>query len=160
MQTTQKTTATATPTETARSTFRQSTSVRCEIAATPEVIWALLTDAARIPAWNSTVTSIEGSIELGARLALKVPLAPTRTFKPKVTRFAAGEEMIWSEGFAPMFRGVRTFTLTPTARGTTEFAMTEVLSGAMLPMIRKTLPDFAPAFATYAADLKRAAEAA
>lgn len=156
MTTTQTTNSAATT----HSTFRQSTSVRCEIAAMPEVIWALLTDAARIPAWNSTVTSIEGSIELGARLALKVPLAPTRTFKPKVTRFAAGEQMVWSEGFAPMFRGVRTFTLTPTSHGTTEFAMTEVLSGAMLPMIRKTLPDFAPAFATYAADLKRAAEAA
>lgn len=38
--------------------------------------------------------------------------------------------------------------------------MTEVLWGAMLPMIRKALPDFAPAFAMYAADLKRTAEAA
>jgi hypothetical protein len=36
--------------------------------------------------------------------------------------------------------------------------MTEVLSGLMLPLARKSLPDFAPVFETYAADLKRAAE--
>jgi hypothetical protein len=36
--------------------------------------------------------------------------------------------------------------------------MVEVLSGLMLPMIRGSLPDFGPAFETYAADLKRAAE--
>jgi hypothetical protein len=158
MPTTANTPATVTA-ETTKSTFRQSTSISIEIQAKPETIWTLLTDAARMPSWNTTVTSIEGPIALGSRLALKVPLAPKRTFKPKVTAFSPGEQMVWSDGFAPMFKGVRTFTLTPTARGTTQFAMTEVFSGAMLPMIRKSLPDFAPAFATYAADLKRAAEA-
>ena len=38
--------------------------------------------------------------------------------------------------------------------------MTEAFSGVMLPMIRGSLPDFAPAFEAYAADLKRAAESA
>lgn len=66
--------------------------------------------------------------------------------------------MVWSDGFAPMFRRVRTFTLTPRAGGVTEFEMREAFSGAMLPMIRKSLPDFGPSFATFAADLKRAAE--
>jgi len=36
--------------------------------------------------------------------------------------------------------------------------MTEVFSGVMFPLIKKSLPDFGPAFETYAADLKRAAE--
>jgi hypothetical protein len=34
----------------------------------------------------------------------------------------------------------------------------EQLSGVMLPMIKGSLPDFAPAFESYAADLKREAE--
>ena len=59
---------------------------------------------------------------------------------------------------APMFKGVRTFTLTPRGDGSTEFAMRERFSGLMLPMIKGSLPDFAPVFETYAADLKRAAE--
>jgi hypothetical protein len=58
-----------------------------------------------------------------------------------------------------MFKGIRTFTLTPNADGTTEFSMKEEFSGLMLPMIKGSLPDFGPVFEAYAADLKRAAEA-
>jgi hypothetical protein len=140
------------------STFRMAYAVSCEIEATPERIWELLTDAARFPAWNSTVTSIEGKIALGEKLALKVPLAPKRTFTPKVTRFEPASGMEWSDGMAPMFRGVRTFTLTPKDGGKTEFSMREEFAGVMLPMIKGSLPDFTQAFDTYAADLKRAAE--
>jgi uncharacterized protein YndB with AHSA1/START domain len=143
-------------------TFRQSCTVQCNIKAPPAQVWALLTDAARFPSWNSTVTKIEGTIALGQVLEVKVPADPKRTFKPKVTRFEeqkdGGEKMMeWSDGFAPMFRGVRTFTLTPTETGTA-FTMTEVFSGVMLPMIRGSLPDFAPIFEAYAKDLARAAE--
>jgi uncharacterized protein YndB with AHSA1/START domain len=145
--------------EKSRRAFRQSCSIRCEIRAAPERIWALLTDATRFPSWNSTVTSIEGEIALGNRLALKVPLDPKRTFHPRVTELVPNQRMVWRDGFAPMFRGTRTFTLMPGAPGVTQFAMTEVLSGLMLPMIRGSLPDFGPAFETYAADLTRAAEA-
>src|SRR6516165_7567554 len=105
------------------STFRQTCSVLCEIRAKPEAIWALLTDAARFPSWNTTVTSLEGEIAVGQRLALRVTLDPKRTFKPRVTRLEPAREMVWSDGFAPMFKGVRTFTLRATGDGTTEFAM-------------------------------------
>jgi hypothetical protein len=139
-------------------TFRQTCSVSCDIRARPEAIWALLTDAARFPAWNSTVTSLEGQIAVGQRLALRVKLDPKRTFKPRVTRLEPAREMVWSDGFAPMFRGVRTFTLRPKDTNVTEFVMSETFSGAMLPMIRGSLPDFGPAFETFARDLRRAAE--
>lgn len=141
-----------------QSTFRMDCSVRCDIAASPERIWALLTDAEKFPTWNSTVTSLRGPIALGQKLELKVPLDPKRTFKPKVTRLDPHHAMQWSDGMAPMFKGVRDFTLTPKGDGVTEFAMTEVFSGLMLPLIKGSLPDFGPAFETYAADLKRAAE--
>jgi hypothetical protein len=139
------------------STFRMSCTIRATIAAPPDRVWALLTDAARFPSWNSTVTRLDGTIALGERLALRVQLDPRRTFRPRVTRFEPPREMEWSEGFAPMFRGVRSFTLAP-RDGRTDFVMTEVLSGLMLPLVRRSLPDFAPAFETYAADLRRAAE--
>jgi hypothetical protein len=66
--------------------------------------------------------------------------------------------MVWSDGRAPMFTGVRTFTLTPKADGSTDFSMAEVYSGLMLPMIARSLPDFGPTFEQYASDLKREAE--
>ncbi len=141
-------------------TFRMDCAIRATIRASPERLWALLTDAAAFPKWNSTVTSIEGSIAEGQTLTLKVPSAPTRVFKPKVSDVKPGRSMIWSDGMAPIFKGVRTFELTPQADGTTEFAMKEEYSGLMLPMIKGSLPDFAPIFETYAEDLRRAAEGA
>ena len=140
------------------STFRLETSVSVAIKAKPETIWKLLTDAAKFPSWNSTVTSIDGTIAAGQKLALRVPAAPKRVFKPKVVELEPNKKMVWAEGAAPMFRGVRTFTLAPRGDGTTEFTMTEVLRGLAVPMAKGSLPDFKPIFETYAADLQRAAE--
>jgi hypothetical protein len=141
------------------STFRMEYAVQVEIAAAPAAIWAKLTNATEFPKWNSTVTSIEGDIALGNKLKLKVPVAADRVFTPSVTTFEADRQMVWADGFAPMFRGERTFTLLPQDNGTTLFVMAEVFSGLMLPMIKGSLPDFRPVFDRYAADLKAAAEA-
>ena len=129
------------------------------IDAPPDRIFALLTDAAGFPRWNSTVTSIDGKIALGEKLAIKVPISD-RTFTPRVTELEPGERMVWSDGMAPMFKGVRTFTVQPVPDGASDFSMVEVFSGLMLPMIKGSLPDFGPVFEPYAADLKRAAEKA
>ena len=141
-----------------RSTFKRSVSVTADINAAPDVVWGLLTDAAGMPGWNSTVTSIEGDIARGQRLAIRVPISD-RTFKPKVVAFDAPANMTWADGQAPMFRGERVFRLEPRGDGT-RFTMTETFSGIMLPMIARSLPDFVPVFDAYAADLKAAAERA
>lgn len=139
------------------STFRMECRVEIAIAAPPEKIWALLTDAAGFPRWNGTVTSIEGTIALGERVKIRVPISE-RTFSPRVTEFVPKQRMVWSDGMAPMFRGERTFTLTARPDGTTVFEMVETFSGWMLPMIKASLPDFAPVFDRYARDLKNEAE--
>jgi hypothetical protein len=138
--------------------FRMDCEVRTTIQASPDRIWGFLTDASAFQRWNSTVTSLEGEIAEGRTLKLKVPTAPGRIFKPKVSHVEPGRSMIWSDGMAPMFKGVRTFTLTPNADGSTLFSMREEYSGLMLPMIKGSLPDFVPVFEAYAEDLKRAAE--
>ena len=140
--------------------FRMTCAISIDIQAPPERIFALLTDAKDFPRWNSTVARIGGTIALGEKLALEVPAAPGRTFKPKVTELESPHRMVWSDGMAPMFKGVRTYTLLPQGDGATRFTMEEVFSGVMLPMIKGSLPDFAPSFEAYASDLKREAEAA
>ncbi|MFO1078899.1 MAG: SRPBCC domain-containing protein [Planctomycetota bacterium] len=140
------------------STFRRSVSVDLGIKASPERLWALLTNAADIPRWNSTVSSIEGTVAPGARLKIKVPISP-RTFAVQVDTFEPGRRLVWSDGNA-VFRGVRTYALTPQAGGLTLFHMEEVFTGFMLPLIARSLPDFKPVFERYAADLKREAERA
>jgi hypothetical protein len=139
------------------STFRMECRVAINIDAPAEKIWALLTNAADFPRWNSTVTSITGSIEQGQKLSLKVPISD-RTFTPTVTELVPASRMVWSDGMAPMFKGERTFTLAAKPDGTTDFEMVEVFSGIMLPMIKSSLPDFGPVFERYARDLKNAAE--
>jgi hypothetical protein len=141
-----------------RSTFRRECSVATSIHAPAARIWSLLTDAPDMTRWNSTLTSIEGPIELGGTVRMQVPEAPGRTFAPKVTRFEADRMMEWREG-NPMFLGVRTYTLTPAQDArVTRFEMTEVFSGVLLPMIAGRLPDFGPIFERYASDLKAEAE--
>jgi len=158
----EKTTTDAAPAAARRATkstttFRMECTVKCNIVATPADIWALLTNAADFPRWNSTVTSITGDIAKGNKLALRVPVSD-RTFSPRVTELVPEERMVWSDGMAPMFKGERTFTLTLREDRSTDFTMTEVFSGVMLPMIKGSLPDFAPVFDQYADDLKREAE--
>ena len=142
-----------------RTTFRLEYEVAIPVSAPPERIWSLLTNAADLPRWNTTIESIEGSIASGETIKLRTKATPERVFKLAVSDLVPSKSMVWSDGFAPMFKGVRTFTLTPNSDGTTEFAMREVFSGLMLPMIAGSLPDFVPVFEQYASDLKKAAEA-
>lgn len=146
----------ATRATTTTSPFTKVVTVTTDIDAPPEQIWKLLTDAPDLPSWNTTVTSVEGPIELGRKLELRVP-GSERTFRPKVTGFDPPRSMTWSDGFAPMFKGTRVYTLQRTATGT-RFTMTETFAGILLPLIGRTLPDFAPVFDQYAADLKQGAE--
>lgn len=141
-----------------KTAFKMEVSVGISIAAKPEKIWALLTDAANFPKWNSTVTGIEGQIAEGQKIKVRVPITD-RVFNLKVSGLDPAKRMAWSDGFAPMFKGVRSFTLTPKPDGTTDFQMVETFSGLMLPMIAGSLPDFVPVFERYATDLKKAAEA-
>jgi hypothetical protein len=129
------------------------------IRATTDIIWRVLTDAKGFPRWNSTVSGIEGQIREGERLRLHVP-GTDRTFTPKVSAVVPNERMTWTGGFAPLFKGVRTFVLTPRNDGSTEFAMEERFSGLMLPLVKDSMPDFGPVFKHYANDLKREAERA
>jgi uncharacterized protein YndB with AHSA1/START domain len=138
--------------------FTLSYAVERQLPARPERVWALLTDAAAFPTWNSTVTELVGPIAPGQRLQIRVPAAPGRTFSPRVTTFEAPSLMVWSDGFYPMFRGIRTFQLSPSGEGSL-FRMEERFEGLMLPMIRSSLPDFAPIFERYAADLEAACRA-
>jgi uncharacterized protein YndB with AHSA1/START domain len=138
------------------SLFRLQYAVTAHIDAPPERVWALLTDAARFASWNSTVTSIEGSIAAGEKLVIRVPVSE-RTFTPSVKIFEPPRRMLWEDGMLPFFRGQRTFVVAPSQSGT-RFEMVEEFRGAMLPMVKGSLPDFGPIFDRYVEDLRRAAE--
>lgn len=142
-----------------RSAFAVACGVEVNIRAPAARVWQLLTDAGGFPEWNSTVTRVEGEIEEGGRLRLHVP-GTNRVFTPRVSGVVPARCMTWTGGVAPLFKGVRTFELRPRPDGSTEFAMRERFSGLMIPLVKRTLPDFGPIFERYAQDLKQAAERA
>lgn len=150
------------PVETARITQSRrvlSMSCRVEIAirARAATLWRLLTDAKDFPRWNSTVASVEGQIREGEQLRVRVP-GTDRVFTPRVSGVVPDQRMTWTGGFSPVFKGVRTFDLRPRPDGSTDFVMEERFSGLMLPLVKRSMPDFGPVFARYASDLKHEAE--
>jgi hypothetical protein len=142
-----------------RGTFALVCRVEVSIQSQPGGIWTLLTDARSFPRWNSTVTAIDGDIRDGQRIRIHAP-GTDRTFTPTISIAAPNARMTWTGGVAPLFKGVRTFELTPEPGGSTRFVMQERFSGLMMPFVGRSLPDFGPVFARYASDLKREAERA
>ena len=99
-----------------RTTFRMAVSVSADIAAPAETVWRLLTEVDEQRRWNSTLMEIDGAIAEGQTVRLKAHSAPDREFKLKVSGVTPNQTMQWSDGMAPMFKGVRTFVLTPRPR--------------------------------------------
>ncbi len=132
-----------------------------DIGATPEAIWAILVDGAQYPAWDSGVLRVDGSIAAGATIKVVSSVNPGRTFPVKVTEFNAPRSMAWSGGMPlGLFKGVRTFSLTPGAGGTTRFHVREEYTGPLLGMMWRSMPDLGPSFAQFANGLKKRAERA
>jgi hypothetical protein len=131
------------------------------IRARPEAVWALLTDAAGYPQWNSTVERINGRIAPGETVTVYAKATPGRAFPLRVTTFEPAQRMVWNGGMPlGLFTGRRSFTLTPAPAGEITFAMREEFSGLLAPLITRSIPDLQPMFETFAADLKRRAERA
>lgn len=129
------------------------------IAAPADRIWGLLTDGAGYPSWNTTVISLEGEISIGNKISLISTVNPRRAFKLTVAEMQEPKRMVWSDGMPlGLFKGVRTFTLAALPDGQTEFAMEEVYSGLLEPLISKSIPDMTDSFEEFAQSLKVAAE--
>jgi hypothetical protein len=138
----------------------KSFTVSVVIAAPADRIWALLTDAAGYPSWNSTVDRVVGTIALGNRVTVHAKISPGRAFPVTVTGFEPGRRMVWSGGMPlGLFVGERTFTLDDAGGGAVTFAMREEFRGLLAPLITRSIPDLQPAFDQFARDLKRRAEA-
>jgi hypothetical protein len=131
--------------------------VELTIRARARTLWRLLTNAKDFPRWNSTVTSVEGQIREGEQLRVRVP-GTDRVFTPRVSDVVPEQRMTWTGGFSPVFKGVRTFELRSRPDGSTDFVMEERFSGLMLPLVKRSMPDFGPVFERYASDLKHQAE--
>ena len=131
------------------------------IDASPEAVWAILIDAPAYSDWDSGVERVEGRIAPGEKLKVRSQAAPGRAFPVKVTELAAPRAMTWSGGMPlGLFKGVRTFRLSPEDGGRTRFTMREEYTGPLVPLIWRSMPDLGPSFEQFAQGLKQRAESA
>lgn len=136
-------------------------SVTTNISADPDTIWGILTDGSSYTQWDSGVEKVEGSIGPTETIKVCSKISPGRAFPVKVTEFTPGQKMTWSGGMPlGLFKGVRTFTLSPEGNGTTNFTMREEFTGPMVPLIWRSMPDLEPTFQQFANGLKQQAESA
>lgn len=137
---------------TTKSKFSRTTSVEIDINAPADAVWSILTDAGSYPLWNSTIVSLEGSIDVGSTIRLVSKLDPKRTFKLKVKEFVPNTLLVWGD---PM--GKRTYTLQEKS-GVTHVTMTEKIGGPIFPLFASKIPSFDASFDQFVTDLKKEAE--
>jgi uncharacterized protein YndB with AHSA1/START domain len=138
---------------TTKKTFSRETSVSIDIQADPGIVWALLTNAADYPRWNSTVTSLKGEIKEGETIELKSILNEKRTFKLKVKEVKPESRLVWGDS-----QGNRVYTIQKTAGEHVRFTMTEKIGGPLFPLFAGYIPPFDETFEKFASDLKKEAE--
>ena len=113
------------------------------IKATPEKVWAILTDFDNYPNWNPFIKSIKGQVAVGNKIIarLEPPKAKGMTFKPSVLIFDANKEFKWLGHllFPGLFDGEHKFELFDNGNGTTTFRQSEKFKGLLVPLFKKML---------------------
>ena len=133
-----------------------------EIAATPEVVWAHLVDVDSYPDWNPFITSLTGSVRLGARLSVRMepPGGRPMTFRPRVSELVEGRVLAWLGhlGMPGLFDGRHRFELTPNG-SSTHLVQAETFRGLLVPLLRRRLDEQThPGFVAMNVALARRAE--
>ena len=92
------------------------------IDASPQRVWALLTDPVEHASWNPMMEAVAGRFETGARLRLtmRTPSGRQMTFRPHVLVADPARELRWLGrlGLPRLFDGEHYFRLVPEKGGT------------------------------------------
>lgn len=134
------------------------------IAATPEQVWAVLTDFAAYPSWNPFISQISGPLEVGRKLTVRMqpPGGRGMTFKPTVQAADPARHLGWlGRLLVPgVFDGAHEFLLTPTADGCTHLLQRETFTGVLVTLFGRTLQQTSTGFDQFNQALKTRVETA
>lgn len=115
------------------------------IAATPEEVWAVLTDFPSYPDWNPFVRSVEGELRLGRRLRVRLepPGMKRMTLRPKLVSVDPPRAFRWLGhlGLPGLFDGEHGFEIEPVATGGVRFVQSEAFGGILVPLLWRMLED-------------------
>jgi len=114
-----------------------STSI--EIAASPERVWRVLTDFASYPQWNPFIRSIEGRLQKGTRLKVRMqlPRGGEYAFSPVVVKAVPAAELRWRGKLFVngLFDGEHAFLIVSQGRHSVRFVQREEFSGWLAPLV-------------------------
>ena len=128
------------------------------IGASPQSVWAVLSDLDAWPDWESGVASVQGRLAPGERVSLTVDVNPGRAFRVKVAELSEPQRIVLRGGMPlGLFVGERTYTLESEGPAT-RFRMREQYSGPLAGAIFKSIPDLSGSFQQFADGLKAKAE--
>jgi uncharacterized membrane protein len=110
--------------------------VSAEIDAPPELVWSVLTDVARMPEWNSSMTLVErldqGPFAVGSSVRIKQPRLPTAVWR--VVELTPQRSFSWKTTAS----GVTTdagHVLATALSGGTDVTLTLGLNGLLAPLV-------------------------
>ncbi|MFQ5572357.1 MAG: SRPBCC family protein [Rhodothermales bacterium] len=114
-----------------------------EIHASPEAVWAVLTQLSRYDTWNPFITRAEGRVRVGERLTVRLepPGGKPMTFRPTVTRVTNHEEFRWLGRllFRGLFDGEHIFELEALDGHRVRLIHREEFRGLLVPLLWKRL---------------------
>ena len=113
------------------------------INASPQKIWAVLTDFQKYPEWNPFIKTISGEVSVGDRIKVKIepPGSSAMTFKPEILVFEPNKELRWLGNllFPGLFDGEHKLELIDNQDGTAIFRQSETFRGILVPLFKKML---------------------
>ena len=110
-----------------------------DVAASPEMVWRVLTDFPAYPKWNPFIRSVQGNAAAGQRLKVRLRLPHGRSyrFSPRVLKAIPATELrwrgkLWIQG---VFDGEHAFIIVPNGIKGVRFIQREHFSGLLTSLI-------------------------
>lgn len=113
------------------------------INASPEKVWAVLSNFKNYPEWNPFIKSIDGEVEIGKTIEVRIEPAGAQgmSFRPVVLAYKLNEEFRWKGKLMVkgLFDGEHQFKLINNADGTTTLHHSEKFTGILVPLFAKMI---------------------
>ena len=130
-----------------------------ELDAPPARIWQVLTDTAAHSDWNPFITELDGKLEVGNRIDVRIapPGGRPMSFHPTVTEVEPGRKLAWLGHFLVpgLFDGAHVFTLEPLPDGRTRLVQSETFRGLLVGLAGRLLDNTEAGFAAMNEALRR-----
>lgn len=108
------------------------------INASPEKVWAVLSNFKEYPNWNPFVNSLKGDMVVGKKITISIQ---GMKIKPELLVFEKNKELRWMGHLLVngIFDGEHFFILVDNGNGTTTFKHGEIFKGFLIPFVKNIL---------------------